>query len=227
MAAKTRMKYLRRPKLNEPVAVVGSPGLRSIGKLAIDLLVDKLQAELIAELYSTHFPIFFHTRASYAPHPMFPGDAGVKFGVNGIEFPRVKFYSTTFPELIITLGYHANFNGQYEVAEKVLDLFEEFGVKRMIVLAGYGRNGKEVCCAATSLKIIEEMGRKYGIEVGYEGPFYGFSGLVFGLAKLRGIEALCLFGRTEPNVEKPEYPDENAANVVLKRLTQILNLNFT
>jgi len=226
MAITTWIKYLRKPKFTDPIAIVGSPGLRSIGKLAIDHLVDKLQAELIAELYSTHFPIVFHTKPAYAPHPRFPGDAGIKIGVKGIEFPKVQFHFNASPELIITNGYHANFNGQYEVAEKVLDLCEVFGVKMMIVLAGHGRKGKEVCCAATNLRIIEEMEKKYGIEVEYEGPFYGFSGLVFGLAKLRGIEALCLFGKTESNTEESEYPDENAANALLKHLSQILKLNL-
>ena len=84
------------------------------------------------------------------------------------------------------------------------------------MLAGYGIKGKEVCCAATDLKIIEETKQKYGIEVGYEGSFYVFSGLVFGLAKLRGIEALTLLGRTELNLEEPEDPDENVANAILQ-----------
>ena len=175
-------------------------------------------------MYSTHFPIIFHTKPSYDPHPGFPGDAGIKVGSKGIEFPKVRFYSTAFPELIITMGYHANFNGHYEVAEKVLDLYEEIGVKKIIVLGGYGSKGKEVCCPATDLKIIEETKQKYGIEVGYEGPFYGFSGLVFGLANLRGIEALTLLGRTEINLEEPEDPDENMANAILQQLYPIINL---
>jgi len=226
MVAKTWIKYLRKPELNEPIAIVGSPGLRSIGKLVIDHIVEKLQPKLIAELYSTHFPIFFNTKPSYVPHPRFPGSAGISFRVKGVEFPKVQFYSFTSPDLIITNGYHANFNGQYEVAEKVLDLYKLFRVKKMIVLAGHGRKGKEVCCAATNLRIIEEMQKKYRIEVEYEGPFYGFSGLVFGLAKLRRIEALCLFGKTEPNLKEPEYPDENASNTILKQLSQILKFDL-
>ncbi len=44
------------PTPSEPVAVVGSPGLRSIGKLAVDTLIQQNNASLIAELYSTHLP---------------------------------------------------------------------------------------------------------------------------------------------------------------------------
>lgn len=176
MVSKTWIKYLKRPKLKEAVAIVVSPGLRSIGKRAIEHLVDELQAELVAELYSTHFPIIFHTKPSYHPHPGFPGDAGIKVGSKGIEFPKVRFYSTAFPELIITMGYHANFNGHYEVAEKVLDLYEEIGVKKIIVLGGYGSKGKEVCCPATDLKIIERRNKNTELKLDMKGPFTGFQG---------------------------------------------------
>jgi proteasome assembly chaperone (PAC2) family protein len=54
----------------------------------------------------------------------------------------------------------------------------------------------------------------------------GFSGLVLGLAKLRGIKGVCLFGRSQPSVEDPEYPDPRAAKKVLETLSRILNLNL-
>jgi len=156
-----------------------------------------------------------------------PGIGGVNIESGRADFPRIKFFFNTSPSMIITNGYHANFAGQYEVAERVLDFYEEFQVKRMIVIAGYGLEGKNVCCAATSQQIIKEMKEKYGIEPSYEGPFYGFSGLVFGLAKKRNIDALCLFGKTTPIRENPEEPDEMASKNLLKELSRILNLELT
>jgi len=225
LEARTWIEYIRKPRLKEPVAVVGSPGLRSIGRIAVDYLIQQLQPELFAELYSTHFPIIYQTSPSYVAQPAFPGQAGVIMRGSHVELPSVKFYASQNPELVITRGYHANFDGQYEVAEKVLDLFEEFGVKRMVVLAGYGHEGRDVCCAATDPSIVEQM-EKHGIGVGYVGPFYGFSGLVFGLGKLRGIKGLCLFGRTVPNLEEPEYPDPEAAKAVLNSLGVILGIEI-
>ena len=96
----------------------------------------------------------------------------------------------------------------------------------MIVIAGHGREGNEICCAATDLKLIQELHEKYGIEVEYKGSFYGFSGLVFGLAKLRRIESICLFGRTEPNLEEAEYPDENAVRIIMNYLSHILKIDL-
>lgn len=206
------------------MAIAGSPGLRSIGKLVIDSLITKMQPELIAELHSTHFPLIYQTKPSYASHPRLPGVSGVKIASGRVGLPKIPFYSHPSPPLILTQGCHANFDGQYEVAEQVLDFYDEVQVKRLIVVAGYGLTGKDVCCAATNRRIMDDLKEQYGVEAGYEGPFYGFSGLVFGLAKLRGLDALCLFGRTEPRPDDPESPDEEASENVLRTLDQILSL---
>jgi proteasome assembly chaperone (PAC2) family protein len=97
-------------------------------------------------------------------------------------------------------------------------------VRRVIVVAGYGLQGADVCGAATSPALMEELKARYGVDVGYEGPFYGFSGLVFGLAQRKGLDAVCLFGRTEPTPDFPESPDEAAAHTLLQKLAQLLNL---
>lgn len=221
----TWVKYFEEPLVKEPIAIVGSPGLRSIGKLALEFLIKKFQPRLIAELYSEHFPTQHGTIPSYVAHPDYPGQAGVWIYKSQITLPKVEFYYLKDPELLLTKGYHANFQGQYEVAKKVLDVYEKFNVKRMIVLAGYGIGNKDVCCAATDIELIKEM-KRYGIETEYEGAFYGFSGLVFGLGRLRGIRGVCLFGRTQPNPEDPEYPDPKVAKILLKKLSVILNISI-
>jgi proteasome assembly chaperone (PAC2) family protein len=220
----TWIRQYKRPDITEAIAVAGSPGLRSIGSLVIDSLIKKIKPELIAELYSTHFPLIYQTKPSYVSHPRLPGVGGIKVKSGVAAFPRIQFYFHHSPSMIITRGCHANFNGQYEVAEKVLDFYKDFRVRKLIVTAGYGLKGADVCCAATSSKLMDELKLQYGVEVGYEGAFYGFSGLVFGLAQRKGIDAICLFGRTEPTPDFPESPDEEAANTVLHKLTQILNL---
>ncbi|MEM2955532.1 MAG: PAC2 family protein [Nitrososphaerales archaeon] len=219
------IKYIEKPVVKEPIAIVGSPGLRSVGKIVVDYLIEELKPRLVAELYSKHFPILYQTSPSYVSHPDYPGQAGTLLKGRQVELPKVEFHLLTNPELLITKGYHANFNGQYEVAHKILDFYQEFGVKRMIVIAGYGREGKDVCCAATDLELIKEL-KKYDIDIGYEGPFYGFSGLVFGLGMLREIKGICLFGKTQPSLEDPEYPDPKAAKAVLEILSRMLNLTI-
>lgn len=206
-------------------AIVGCRGLRSVGKIAVDYLVEKLQPRLIEELYSPHFPMIYQTQPSYAAHPDYPGRPGVWLQHDRIELPKVEFYLSDSPRLLLTRGYHANFQGQHEVAEQVLDIYEKHSVTRLFVLAGYGVGEGEVCCAATDPELVDEL-KKHGIGTGYEGPFIGFSGLVLGLAKLRGIKGICLFGRSQPNPEDPESPDPRAAGKVLEKLADILELDL-
>jgi proteasome assembly chaperone (PAC2) family protein len=226
MNKNTVIVYHNTPTLNKPIALIGSPGLRSIGILAIDYLINEIKPKLMAELYSTHFPLVHQTKPSYVSDPELPGIAGIKIESGEVEFPKIQFYYHYFPPLIITRGYHANFNGQYEVAEKVLDFYKEVQVSRIIVVAGHGLQDKKVCCAANNKAIIEEMKKIHVIEVGYQGPFYGLSGIVFGLSKLKEIEALCLFVGTKPSPEDPEHPDEEASKTLFNELKRMLNLEM-
>ena len=110
------IKYYNFFDSNEPTAIVGSPGLRSVGGLVVDSLIDNFKPELMAELYSTHFPLVYQTKPSYASHPLLPGIGGIKIIAGKASFPCVQFYYHPLPPLIITRGYHPNFFGQYEVA---------------------------------------------------------------------------------------------------------------
>jgi proteasome assembly chaperone (PAC2) family protein len=225
MDADIWIERLGKAELKQPIAVVGSPGLRSIGELVVEQLVNKTRAELVAELYSTHLPLVYQTKPSYASHYALPGIGGARVKQGQVDLPRVQFYACSSPSMILAKGYHANFEGQYEVADKVVDFLGEFGVTRIIVAAGYGSKTRKVCCAATNPNLIREMKEKFQIEVDYTGPFYGFSGLVFGLAKRKGIDALCLFAGTEPTPEEPEFPDPKSSDAILAVLNQMLSLS--
>lgn len=209
-------------RMDNPVAIVGSPGLRSVGKLVVDSLIEKTKAQLIAELYSTHLPTVYETRPAYAAHPALPGGGGVIVASSTMDLPRVQFYAAKNPDLILVKGYHANFDGQYVVAEKVVDFLSELQVKRMIVAAGFGSKEKKICCAANSQQLLTEMKEKYDVETGYKGPFMGFSGLVFGLSELKKMGAICLFSSTQPKEDDLEDPDKEAAEQVKDKLTQML-----
>lgn len=225
MTVKILTKTFTIPNFRKPVAIVGSPGLRSIGKVAVNLLVKELKAKLIAEMYTSNFPILYDTKPSYTSIPGFSGIVGGKVKRGKLRLPTVRFYFTNEPELVIVKGYHANFEGQYYVAEKVARSLLKFNVRRIYILAGYAVDGPDVCCAATDEKLIDEM-KKFNLNIGYQGPFMGFSGLVFGMGKIFNIEGICLFGRTKPNPDNPQYPDPPAAKAVLSKLDEILSLNI-
>ena len=222
MGADIWIEYRKKAELTQPIAVVGSPGLRSVGELVVEQLVNKTRAELVAELYSTHLPLIYHTKPSYASHYALPGIGGATVKQGQVDLPKVQVYTCPSPSMILAKGYHANFTGQYDIADKVVGFLSNLGVTKIIVAAGYGSKTRKVCCAATNPDLVREMKERFKIEVDYVGPFYGFSGLVFGLAKQKGIDAVCLFAGTEPNPEDPEFPDPKSSEMILDVLNQML-----
>jgi len=224
MPIKTWVREIREVELSQPVALVGSPGLRSVGLIAVDYLVKKLPCRLFLELYSGSFPAEYALTPSYIATPGFPGSGGVALK-NGVpELPRVEFHSWR-NRVIVIKGYQADFEGQYQVAETIIDHLHRLGTRRVVVLAAHGRGGEGVQCAATDKRILEEMA-KQGIETGYEGPFFGLSGLILGMAMAKGIEGLALFGLTTPMPEDPETPDPATTKTLLGKVSELLNLSL-
>ena len=46
----------RVPKLNNPILIEGLPGIGNVGKLAVEHLIDSINATKFADLYSKDFP---------------------------------------------------------------------------------------------------------------------------------------------------------------------------
>ncbi|MHC1563772.1 MAG: PAC2 family protein [Candidatus Hecatellaceae archaeon] len=220
-----RVKLLAKPEVSLSQAVASSPGLRSVGWQALASLTLKLNPTLTAEVFSSDFPTRYGTVPSYFAKPRAYGMGGVIVESGGVSLPKVKVYHTVQPlSLCLIHGYHANFYGQYEVAEATVKLMEELGVKRLYILAGYALEGEPVCCAASTRSLLEEAEKAYGLKPGYVGPFLGFSGLLAGLAGNHGMEVLCLFGKTKPNPESPESPDREASEKLYRKICEILKV---
>ena len=219
------IKYLDlKPSLNQAVAITASPGLRSVGILALKYLISKLKAKLFAELYSVHFPVIHETTPSYSTHPRIYGYIGVLIDTGKIRIPSVKFY--LHDNIVLVKGYQANFHGQWEVAEKTVNLLYDIGVKRIIALAAYGVEGDPVCIVAVREDLIKEFSSKYMLNISYKGPLMGFTGLILGEAYIKNMDALCLLSRTTPNPEDPENPDPKSAQILTGKIVEILGLNI-
>lgn len=218
----------RKRELNDPIAIVGSPGLRSVGKLVVDALVEKLHPQLFAELFSYGFPSIYYG-PSYLGAPSHVGAQIAKGNVVGL--PSVKLYilndkkqeQAQSRDIVIISGYQAYDSlNHYMVADKLTDLFTELHIKRVISLGAQVIEGGVRCCA-TDVELLDEMS-KYEIEKTHVDRFIGFSGLVAAIGREKGIEGVCLFANTTPNSTEPEYPDFNAAKVLLKKVGEIVEL---
>ncbi len=202
-----------KPKLNNPVLVVGLPGIGNVGRVAVGYLIHELKAKKFADLYS---PYFFH-------FVMIHNDL--------VHVLRNEFYYHKGKErdLIFLIGDCQTYDpkGHYEIVGKILEFVKGLGCKEIITIGGFG-TGKmieqpNVLGTVTDTKMIKDY-EKYGISFkisGQVGTIVGASGLLVGLSKLYNVKGLCLLGETSGF---PIVTDPKAAEAVLKILQKILDV---
>jgi len=187
-----------------------------VGKLAVEHLIDSIDASKFAEIYSKDFP----------PQVFINPDGTIELVKN--EFYYWKAKKKDQRDLVLLTGDYQGLSshGQYELVEKILDIVEELGVKEMYTLGGYGLGQDiekpKVLCATTDVQLVKKM-KKYGAVFKKNEPgggIVGASGLILGLGKIRGLEGTCFMGET------PGYlVDPKSAKAVLKILMKITNIN--
>ena len=205
----------RKPKLVNPILIEGLPGIGNVGKLAVEHPIDNIKAKKFAELYCKDFP----------PQVFINSDGTIELVKN--EFYYWKAKKKNQRDIIFLTGDYQGLSsqGQYELVEKILDLAEQFGVKEIFTLGGYGLGHEvekpNVLCATTDRDLVKTM-REYGAVFRKNEPgggIVGASGLLLGLGRLRGLKGVCFMGET------PGYlVDPKSAKEVLKVLMKATNL---
>lgn len=211
----TMVRYSEEPKLNSPILIEGLPGVGNVGKLAAEYLVKKLEAKKFASIYSKHFP----------PQVLIGEDGVIRLVSNDLFYHRIKGGN----DLVILIGDYQGTSqeGQYDLSEKVIDLFVNMGGGMVYTLGGWsvGRIIQEprVLGAATSAEIVEKL-KDVGVAFSKDEPaggIVGAAGLLLGIGKLRGIEAACLMGETSGY-----FSDPKSAQNLLEILVKLLNIDI-
>ena len=201
----TYIKELNQIEPNNPVLIEGLPGLGLVGKIAIRYLIKKLNAKKFAHLYSPHFPYFVLVNKK-----------------GNVRLLRGAFYfwknSNGPNDLILFTGdsQSQTIEGQYEIADRMLDFAQKHKVKTIVTIGGYRMETKEKpnVFAATTDKELLDIVLDAGAVVSSSGsPIVGTAGLILGLARFRKITAVCLLGET-----RGYLPDPLAARSVLEVL---------
>jgi uncharacterized protein len=206
----------KKPKLKNPILIEGLPGIGNVGKLAVEHLIEVTKAKKFAELYSKDFP----------PQVFINSDGTIKLVNN--EFYYLKARKKNQKDLVFLTGDYQGLSaqGQYELAQSILDVAEDIGVKFLFTLGGYGLGHEikepKVLFATTHKHLVKSM-KQYGAVFRKNEPgggIIGASGLLLGLGRLRGFEGTCFMGET------PGYlVDPKSAKAVLKILIKITNLD--
>ncbi len=213
----SEIKILKSISPNELILVCGLPGMAYVGKIPVDYIIQQVKAELIGEVYSTHFP----------PYVIINKDGLVELLRN--ELYCLKEDSGRF--IVFLSGNAQAFSpeGQYEIVEKVLDWAIENKVKRVISIAALVTDRPfdvpSVYCSTTSATLIEEV-KALGVQPLDQGVIGGENGLIIGLARKKNIEGICLLTETHGyETQTGEYVmDPRTAPATLNVLTKLLDL---
>ncbi len=206
---KTFARWLFKPDIHEPIFIEGLPGFGNIGRLTAKLLVDFCGGKRFLELYSPYFP-----------------DYVIVDGHGVCRPPRYEFYSvsTQDRDLIILTGDTQpsieDVNAHYELGGEILDIAEQFGCNTIITIGGVPvqNPNKEIFVASTSPRLTLELTEK-GALLYSRGKIMGATGILLGLAKVRGWTGICLLGATSGL-----KADREAALSVFRFLLKILGL---
>ena len=208
----TYIKELTKIVPKSPVLIEGLPGLGLVGKIAIRYLIKKLKAKKFAHLYSPHFPYFVLVNKK-----------------GNVRLLRGSFYFWKNPngpnDLILFTGdsQSQTIEGQYEIADVMLDFSQKYKVNTIITIGGYRMETKDkpnVYVAATNKNLLD-IAIDAGAVLSHSGsPIVGTAGLILGLARFKKMGALCLLGET-----RGYLPDPLAAKSVLEVLKTAFNFD--
>tara|TARA_Y100000310_G_C20687721_1_gene820193 strand:+ start:1633 stop:2424 length:792 start_codon:yes stop_codon:yes gene_type:complete len=205
------------PKLKNPILIEGLPGIGNVGKVAVDFLVDELEAKKIMTMKSKTFP-----------HSVFINEK------NLIEMPSIEVYHKKCKknDVLLLVGdvQPTDEISCYEFCEEIIKFFKSHKGDEIITLGGIGLQdipkSPKIYLTGNSKKIIQKYKKDTKLNeklYGVVGPIVGVSGLLIGMAKNANMDAVCLLAETYGH---PMYLGIKGAREVLKVLSKKLYFNI-
>ncbi len=179
------------PRLSKAVLIAGLPGIGNVGKVAVDFMVEELEAEKLYEFFSYSLP-----------HSVFVTEE------NLVELPSISLFvkkgAGKRPDLLFLAGDVQPIDEEscYSFSDTVLDCFTRLGGAQVVTIGGIGLPAvpkkPKVYCTGTSKEAVQSY-KVVGIEpslYGVVGPIIGVTGVMLGLSKRRSIPAVSLLAET-------------------------------
>jgi proteasome assembly chaperone (PAC2) family protein len=230
------VRLYKEPKLVNPVMVACWPGIGNIGIMAVDMLRRMVAAEEFGEIESWDF---------FYPRKVLIRDGELK----DLEFPENKFYfkKTEKNDLLFFIGEEQPSDGRgvyaegtkaYRMANLVLDVAKQFGCHRVYTSGAavapiHHTTRSRVWVVPNSEGLINEV-------KGYEntvlmsevegrdgqGNITGLNGLLLGVAKKRGLEAICVMGEIPIYIHGFPVPYPKGSKAVLEVLATAIGIKI-
>ena len=230
------VRLYKEPELENPVLIAGWPGIGNVGIIAVDTLRGMLGAEEFGEIEPWDF--------------FYPKKILIRNGeVKDLEFPSNKFYfkKTEKKDLIFFIGEeqpteegraYAEGRKAYQMANLVLDVALKLGCQRAYTSGAavapiHHTMKPKVWAVPNTESLIDELrgyentilmsdieGRKG------QGSITGLNGLLLGVARKRGLEAICIMGEIPVYLQGLPLPYPKASQSVLEVLTASLGVRI-
>ncbi len=229
------IRLYKKPKLHSPILIACWPGIGNIGIIAVDTLRRMLGAEELGEIEPWDF--------------FYPRKVIIKDGeLRALEFPINKFYfkKTAKKDLLFFIGEEQPSDGgrvyaegtkAYRMANLVLDVALKFGCQRVYTSGAavapiHHTTRSRVWAVPNSDALIDEV-RSYENTVlmsdiegrGGQGNITGLNGLLLGVAKKRGLEAICVTGEIPIYIHGFPIPYPKGSKSVLRVLSAALGID--
>jgi len=197
------------PKMDSPTMLAALPDMGNVAGIGLSYLIKKLNAKLFAEIYS-YWPPF----VSY------------KNGVVDYTQSTYKFHYLDNENLLIFSG---DFNPTdprrlYEICYEVVRMAGRMNVKRLYSIGAALRPASsaepKVFGAVNNEQILDDVKNHGVVMLEGEGQITGFNGLILGIAKEQGVDAVCILGE----IDNPGVIQPKAAQNILKLLINMLNI---
>lgn len=224
----------KEPKFDKPDLIAAWPGIGNIGIIAVNTLRGQVDADEMGEIEPWDF--FYPKRALINSSIL-----------ETLDFPFSKFYYKILKQkdLLFFVGEEQPTNGEkvyaegkkaYQMANLVLDIAEKFGCQRIYtsgaavsfthhelkprvwVVTSQEQLTREIKTYSNTILMSEIEGRSE------RGSITGLNGLLVGLAKKRGFEAVCLMGEIPDYLSGVPFPYPRASRSVLEILSALLKI---
>lgn len=228
------LRLYKEPRLDNPVLIACWPGIGNIGIIAVDILRRMVGAEDLGEIESWDF---------FYPRRVLIRDGELK----ELEFPSNKFYfkRTEKMDLLFFIGEEQPTDGTkayaegtkaYRMANLVLDVALKFGCRKVYTSGAavapiHHTARSRVWVVPNREDLIDEV-KSYENTVlmsdiegrDGQGNITGLNGLLLGVAKKRGLEAICVMGEIPIYLHGFPIPYPKGSKAVLEVLSTALGI---
>lgn len=214
------VRIIKKPRLKNPYLIVAWPGMGEVAFKAATYLVEKLSAEVFAEINPKEFFYFSGSsiREGLLDLPQLPYNKFYYWKSKSGKNDLVIFISSAQPDLSIAESYY----------KRIIEAVKGFGIKTVIGFAAMPQpidhtEQPKVWFAATSGQINDRL-KGYDFSLLTSGQISGMNGLFLGLAKREKLDGFCLLGEIPLYAIQIENP--RATHAVLEALCKILHIEI-